>query len=897
MGLTEKQLRDVSGILATAVNLHQQGELQQAESLYRQVLDIDPRNADAFNLLGVIAKQIGELEASCKLIKRAIRINPQEAQFHYNLGVTYQEMGEQLKAVSAYQQCIRLNAGYLQAYENLSIVYRDQNNTRAAYDICEKALALSESSLTANYNMAALLFNSGRHREALGYVERVLEMSPAYADAHWLKSAILLSQGDFELGWAEYEWRYFVREHTASNAVRVIPFPVWDGSSLVGKKILITSEQGVGDEVLFSSCFHEISSQAGKCVIECDPRLVELFSRSFPQATFIARSEERDFCWNSDMPNFDFQLSAGSLPRFFRRRIGDFSTASDYLGVDRELKQKWNRKLSQLTHPINIGISWRGGVVDKVKAARSIPLDLWVTLFRNHDANFINLQYGDCRREIDSFNKKHRLHLHDFEELDALRNIDDLCALISELDLVISIDNSTAHMAGAVGTPVWVLLSNNPVWVWGESRENTEWYRSARLFRQDETGNNAWQGVLRDVDAQLAIYLEQGSLVSHEQQLSVPRISVQEPNVAQMPTAVSKALILNDTSSWYHWGCSCTSLAIHARLRESWGSVVSLPIYDTSRLLGLPDSIEGFDDDDIYQQFTQVNLGIIERLGDVDAVYVNGEGSLHGISSIAVGLLYLSYIAKTRLKKQVRIINHSCYPEDNLVVSDSVVFQMYKKVYRVVDTVAVREPASYRLVSKMGIDARLSFDCLPLFVERYYVEKSKSPDKKITIAGSVAWSDKTIRVIGDAIVKLFDMGYTVTFLIGAKANLAPDDVVCAELLKKQSGNAFQLYLATSELDWLRTIADSILLISGRFHHSIAAAALDTPFLLLESNTPKVDGLMEALSINTRVFASDPDLADTLISRAVDLIESPEQYLLTHETKQKLVDLAEQNFVI
>ena len=887
---TKEQEEEINKAFSMALGLHQEGKLQSAESLYKEIINIHPRHADAYHMLGAMAQQIGQAETACELIQQAIRINARVAQYHYNLAVCYQALGELTEAVSAYQRATRLEPNYLGAYENLAVVFRDLNNIDAAIETCKKALHINDDSLVANQNMGTLLYGRGQRDRALAHLNKVLSINPAFTEARWMKSLTLLSQGDYQYGWQEYEWRWFSDTFTKAHTPRVVPFPKWDGSPLAGKKILVNPEQGVGDEILFASCLPDLIQQAEQCVVECDPRLVRLFERSFPGATFMAVDRSQDFCWDSTMPLFDFRISAGSLPRFFRRSASDFPCRERYLIVDDSLKQNWRNTLSSLKNTINIGISWRGGQDAKQKNTRSIPLELWKDIFSLENINVINLQYGDHQEEIEAFNRQGTGCLHTLEGLDALENLDNFAALVSALDLVISIDNSTVHIAGAVGTPVWALLPCGPAWAWQHERDDCDWYASATLFRQDKPGNQSWRRLLKTASEELAEFLP--TYLPSTDAESAPT----KKNKPPQPLAEARtALLLNDTSFWYHWGCSCTSLAIHTQLRKKWDIVISLPIHQTNQLEGLPDTIDAFDDVTYFSQFSKRYPDIITPLKRADIVYINGEGTLHGVSAQSVGLLYLAWISKTQLGKQVHIINHSCYPEDNTVVGNTPAYQLYKKVYQAVDYVAVREVKSQAVISDMGVKAQPSFDCLPLFIDRYCHQQPKQKNNKIIIAGSVSWGANSIQALGEFVDKLSRNGYSPTLLIGANAHLAADDVRFVERLQKSCMENLKITLATSEIEWLNEIANAALLVSGRFHHSIAAAFLNTPFIVLESNTPKIEGVMEMFSLDTCASITDPHLANTLYRTMLKIMDNPADHLVNDAIKENLISLSKQNF--
>jgi len=247
----------------------------------------------------------------------------------------------------------------------------------------------------------------------------------------------------------------------------------------------------------------DMLAQQCNCLLECDSRLQPLFNRSFPSATVIERCDTEDnfSLWQSQLPEIDFYTTTGSIPKHFRIDINDFPKRKSYLIADRGKIRKWRDRYNDLGTGLKVGISWRGGSNSYTKLVRSIALDQWENILAVENVHFINLQYGDCQKEIGKILSKNRLTLYDWTEADPLKDLDDFAAQIMALDLVISVDNSTVHIAGALGIPVWTLLPHVSNWRWMLEREDSPWYPSMKLFRQKDSGN--WEGVLKQVENEL----------------------------------------------------------------------------------------------------------------------------------------------------------------------------------------------------------------------------------------------------------------------------------------------------------------------------------------------------------------------------------------------------------
>jgi Flp pilus assembly protein TadD/polysaccharide pyruvyl transferase WcaK-like protein len=868
------------------VEAHRQGNLQQAVDIYSQVLQTLPDHADSLHLVGLVFKSSGDLVQAETFICRAIALSPQIAGYHFNFGVLLQESGDNSRAAEAYRNSIRLNPNNLQAYENLGVALHDMGNLKAALPAYKQALALNKESLVALKNLGTLYYNKGNTAESLMYFNKALALSPADPELHLKRSGSLLRMGQWLDGWQEYSWRFNAPIFLETNAVRSIGLPLIcrsDTTDFNEKRVLISCEQGLGDEIMFASCFADAIKQASHCVLECDPRLLAMYSRSFPGATVVAKNQ-------FDANTLDCYVRAGDLPYFFRTVEADFKGVA-YLYADAEKRQIWEDRLKTLPHSLKIGFSWRGGAVARAVAARSVDLKHWRPLFKCGDTNFVNLQYRTSQQELAELNEVAGESLCHFDELDAFNDIEALAALISELDLVISADNATVHLAGALGVPVWVLLPEGPERRWTDGRNDSVWYDSARIFRSSVTGSEGWPAVFKRVI---------DSLCNFQPQVLGKRIFSKLPDTLRsvsqnIPTA-KFALLLNDTSDWYHWGCSGTSLAIHAALRERGYLVRGIPIAQTNALAELPSFAGEFESNEIFEAFTSSNAELVRRIQEANIVIVNGEGSLHGNSLTALGLLYLAHIAKSRFQKTVQIINHSCYPDVNDGRGESALCQLYTKIYNELDYVAIREPISRGYMETLGVKSVQSFDCLPLFIRGAGVKlNALDGNGPIVLAGSVVW----MQSMGDAVISFVSemaaRGLRVELLLGASAYMAGDDVKFVQRLQAEACGKFEIMYAATETEWLTCIARASVLVSGRFHHSIAAAFLNTPFVVCESNTTKISGLLEMLDMPVAFAVAGEDLSARLVAMVTDRQKSPRDYCLADGVKQDLYKAAECNF--
>lgn len=358
---------------------------------------------------------------------------------------------------------------------------------------------------------------------------------------------------------------------------------------------------------------------------------------------------------------------------------------------------------------------------------------------------------------------------------------------------------------------------------------------------------------------------------------------------------MKKVAFLNDTSSWYHWGCTGTSEAIKETLAERGYEVTPVPIQSLYACKQVPESTGDFDNPEMFNRFFHENLAVTGPILQSDIVVINGEGSVHGLSPIAIVLLYLAYTSKLVCKKNVQIINHSSYPVATVdAVAQSPIASIYRGVYRHLDYVAVREHYSHGILKALGIDAALSFDCLPLYIHRHASDATTARPRSVVISGSVAWQPAGMAGLVAYMRRMASEGYTLTVLTGAKADPAQDDVQFLKALRQQLPDGWKHLEAASMDEWLGTIQSASLLISGRFHYTIAACSLATPCVVLDSNTPKNRAICEGTGLPEPLAYTTPNLEAELHERTVTSLGKPP---VSQAIRQSWIERAKLNFAM
>ena len=479
--------------------LRTQGRLEEAEQACVRAVALQPHNAMTHNNLGTILHALGRPAEAEQACRRAVEINPRLVMAHTNLGAILRTLARPEESEQVLRHALFLAPGHAGALDNLAVTLKEQGRLDEAKELCLRALAVNPGSAHAYNNLGVICKESGAFAEAVGAFSRALVLLPENGEAQWNLGLLNLLHGNFMAGWRGYEWRFSIRKDPHGQ----LAIPRYDGTDLTGKTVFVYAEQATGEELMFSSCLGDVAAHAAHCLVECDARLVPLFSRSFPSLSCIPATGCDDAALLSALPRVDFKLPLGSLPQYYRNSRDDFTGRRAWLVASPEARHKWRSRYNALGDALMVGIAWRGGIKTELSRQRSTTLDQWRGLFAVPGVRFVNLQYGDCREEFRELKQECETQIHSWEDADQLRDLDDFAAQVAALDLVITIDNTTAHMAGALGTPVWCLVPHVPNWRWMLDCENSPWYPTMRLFRQKR--RHDWQSVFGSVARQLAL--------------------------------------------------------------------------------------------------------------------------------------------------------------------------------------------------------------------------------------------------------------------------------------------------------------------------------------------------------------------------------------------------------
>jgi len=467
--------------------------LEEAICAYHRAVELAPDFVDARANLGLALHRLGRFAEAAEAHRAAIALRPTDARIWLSLSGTLIALDRSDEALGACMRAVDLDPDLPEAYNNLGLVLKEQGKLPDAIAAYRAAIRLRSGYPEAHNNLGVALNAAGRFAEALAAYEKALSLAPDYADAHWNKGLLHLLVGDFEAGWRAYDYGWQVavgRGHRRHGR-----YPAWAGTAVAGKTILVWSEQGVGDQIMFASLLPDLIAQGATCVVEADARLEPLLRRSIQGLKFIPpnRTELAEVGQSA----IDYQIPLGSLCRWLRTDVTNFPSRPGFLRAEEArvdiLRRRYRDRFKDRRI---IGISWRGGSGQSGRS-RSIPLAAWSAVLSRPDLGFVSLQYGDCQAELAAVRKEIGVEVFCDATVDPLKSLDDFAAQTAAMDLVVSIDNSTVHMAGALNVPVWILLPAVPDWRWLIGRSDSPWYPSARLFRQAIGGE--WISVIHSV--------------------------------------------------------------------------------------------------------------------------------------------------------------------------------------------------------------------------------------------------------------------------------------------------------------------------------------------------------------------------------------------------------------
>jgi tetratricopeptide (TPR) repeat protein len=520
------KLKNLQKILNKAVHAHQNGNYLKAKDCYLYVLNYLPENKEILSQTAILLGHLDQYEEAVKYMQKVVTLYPNDVVALTNCGFFELKNGLLHSAEINLLKSMNINPNNIQVYLNLTALYTAKSDHQSALKYASKALNLDPSSAKANNNLGQILSLLGDQESALFSFETALILDPNLEEAAFnigtiysklgntekainiFEKSLLtnfshgfdnlprtkyalsyeyLSTGRLAEGWDFYDFGFHKSVPFEYRRVpnRIFNKPRWKGENLEGRRLLIWGEQGIGDELLFMSCFNNLPTTFDEIIIECQERLVTLIQRSFPK--FKVRKSEYYSSQEgilSIYDDYDFQIPMGGLMALYRRKINDFSNSKPFIIIDTEKKKILKQELEKLGSLKKVGICWRSGKLNIERAIDYTALIDWKNILSNTNYEFINLQYGDCEQEIIEIENLTNRIIHRWSDLDLKNDFEHTMALISNLDLVITVGTAVNTMAGSLG--VNTLLLGYKGWV-NQGTEFYPWFPNTKCIFPDRT--------------------------------------------------------------------------------------------------------------------------------------------------------------------------------------------------------------------------------------------------------------------------------------------------------------------------------------------------------------------------------------------------------------------------
>ena len=525
--------RNLQAMFSLAICYANQKRFDDSKRFLQKIINIDKNYFKAYRALGDIYFSLNDAEKACKYLYLAKQLSPNDPTLLNILGTAEMKRGNYNYAEKYLLESIKNKANYKNAYNNLAALYQKMGENKKSIKIFYQLLADSPKDQRLLNNMGNVLIDLNRYKDAIYYLKRAIKIdssdasfysnlgralffSEKYKDAGViLKKSLALNsklyeaqlmffylsivKKDLKRAWIYFDARLAVKNYFVPKNLNLF-------GDIKNKKILILREAGLGDEILFSSMYSDLIKKNNNVTIECDQRLKNIFLRSFKYEKFITKSSTSRKSLNIN--KYNTSIYAGSLSSIFRKKISAFNYKF-FLKPNEKYAEYYKKKLSKINNLPKIGISWISARLD-IGKDKSIELTELLPILKRKNLSFINLQYGDHSKSINDFNNKNNLNIIDIPELDKFKNIDKLLALISSLDLVITVSNTTAHLSGSIGQKTLLLAPDNraELFYWMFSKDKTPWYPSIQIFRKNKNWKEALNNIQLNINKLFKNYSE-----------------------------------------------------------------------------------------------------------------------------------------------------------------------------------------------------------------------------------------------------------------------------------------------------------------------------------------------------------------------------------------------------
>lgn len=444
---------------------------------YAKVVEIDNKNITALVNFSVGLIRCDRQQDAKNILEYVLELDPEKFDAYINLCNIYQSMGKPEECLKLAFKAIEIRPGDSIGYNNLGTAFGDLNMISESREALLTAYQINPKYIPTAINLAQIEVKLGNHHEAISLYENLLKndnLSPSERDlVKYYLGYAYLHTGKLDEGWDLYDFGYgSLLPNAAQRSKRKFNQPKWNGENIEGKTLLIWREQGLGDEIEFSTCLHDLSKAGIKVILECESRLVDIFSRTFPSFRVRAESIGPDF-----FPvkiDFDVQCAIGSLPRIYRRSIQSFSNVNTNLSILESSVETFSNRLAAHKHKKLVGICWRSGVFSIARNLNYTALLDWKELLCQSDFQFVNLQYGDCEAELIQIEAELGISILRWTDLDLKNDLENVLGLIKNLDAVVTVGTAVSSLAGVCNVPTYLLTQPN--WMLLGQTDDYPWY-------------------------------------------------------------------------------------------------------------------------------------------------------------------------------------------------------------------------------------------------------------------------------------------------------------------------------------------------------------------------------------------------------------------------------------
>jgi|GEM_PF-299064 len=757
---------------------------------------------------------------SVEAARKSVALEPEKSAYHSNLGLALLHDGQLDESMAAFDRAIELEPLLAAAYLNRAGIYRQQGD----YERAEKELRMA------------------------------LEIEPASGDIHYALGINLVRQQRYEEGFAHAEWFW---HKMALNSQRVsVEKRRWFGEDLKGKTILVFADQGMGDMIMMMRYIKMIQDR-GATVIGFDVEDKLGGFLEYQYADEIKSGAIRVLTKGKGPINdpFDFVVAISTLPMIFNTGIASVPAPEGFIRKRDAINYKTPEK------PFVIGISWYTRSL-MAGLQRSLALMDFAFLKKFENVRIVNLQYGDTKEERAKAKEQGFDIFHD-ESIDAWSSIQGSVDQIAACDLVISIDNTTVHTAGALGVPTWVLLPEDAYWRWPTKGESTPWYSSLRLFRPQD--GQPYQSVVTRVEQALT-----QALAQNPKTIANPPAFKPAP---VLPQTKRKALLINDTGAAYTWGNAAAMAGLKNSLADQGFEIDTVHTMELSWFTGRPITLQDFDDPVFLDHCWYRDPTLFQKMKYCDSVIINGEGLMNNASEPALQMMYLAYVAKQVFGRKVGIVNHSCFPEGGLNLSDPKRLAFYLKTYKLLDSCCVREASSQNLLGQIGINATLGFDTSVLWAKAYLDNRDMpSRTKRVILTAGPGYDNRASETFARLCKKLKQGGWQPTILNGARWHPSQEDKIFAADMTDLAGNDINIMTAASLEEFMDILTGSAMMIGGFYQNMMLAVAANIPVIPVTTgnNAVALAALSKSYGIRSPLLYNDPKLEGSLVEAVKDM---------------------------